>query len=360
MYPDFKLHTHPTVPVQVLSCPNPDSCSYASRQQALQQLQVDVRNAYYAHQRSQALSTELSADTVTASNVQRHRSLASQEQIRSQSTSQDGTRGTSFPTVSSITPGSLVGAYFSRMRSILAAPAASLPPLLPPPPPSPFPSTLPPTTSQPSSALFVHGFFTAAAVNLSTYADAQCAPGYTGRLCASCVHGYGSQGVATCKLCPSRSLNTLYYILATLLTLVLLAWTFQSAFSDVRSLKLELAEARKREEEEERAAEEEEHALGTFRPSPNTMQGPSSRSLQVGLGTAGLWVCSICSRRNTGHNLPSYEIEYDDVVLANLFCSRYASHQGCLIRSSMTVFTLPVHRFLLCRDDISVLGIKSL
>lgn len=275
--------TCPSCPFQVLICPNPDSCSYASREQQLQQLQVDVRNAYYTQQRTQAIRAE------TLSPGQRHRSLTMQEPLHPQTDTQDHTPCASDPSNSNITPATLIGSCFSRMRSILTAPGALSPPLLPPPPPSPPPTPrVSPTTSQPSSAglsaaqtLFIRGFFASSASNMSTYASAQCAPGYTGHLCALCSPGYGSQGIATCKRCPSRSLNTLYYILATLLTLVLLASTFQSAFSEARSLKMEQAEARKRAEEDERVAEEEEQALDFFSVSKNTMQGPNTRILQA-------------------------------------------------------------------------------
>ncbi|MEW5313062.1 MAG: hypothetical protein WDW38_004656 [Sanguina aurantia] len=48
---------------QVMVCPNPDSCTYTSRQQQLQQLQVDVRNIYYALQFQISLGTQSDEDS---------------------------------------------------------------------------------------------------------------------------------------------------------------------------------------------------------------------------------------------------------------------------------------------------------
>lgn len=76
------------------------------------------------------------------------------------------------------------------------------------------------------TAAFSAAFFAVISSNLSTYASAQCAYGYTGHVCAVCAHGYGLHGVATCK--PCSRLNSLYYTLALLLTLAFLAWTFRS------------------------------------------------------------------------------------------------------------------------------------
>lgn len=87
-------------------------------------------------------------------------------------------------------------------------------------------------TSSNNNTVFLKAFFAAISANLSTYASAQCAEGYSGRLCTACSQGYGSQGVAVCK--PCSRLNTLYYALATLLTLCFFAWTFHSSLSYVR------------------------------------------------------------------------------------------------------------------------------
>lgn len=82
--------------------------------------------------------------------------------------------------------------------------------------------------------------------------------------------------------------NTLYYVLATLLTLAILAWTFQSAFSDARTLTLERAATEREEREKaQSSSSSDEQSLGDSHAVQNTMQGPSSRSLQVEAGGAG-------------------------------------------------------------------------
>lgn len=81
-------------------------------------------------------------------------------------------------------------------------------------------------------SVLMDAFFADIRVDLSTYASAQCAEGYTGRLCAMCSPGYGSYGIATCKACTR--LNLLYYSLVMLLTLCFLAWTFYSSLSYAR------------------------------------------------------------------------------------------------------------------------------
>ncbi len=56
--------------------------------------------------------------------------------------------------------------------------------------------------------------------------------GYTGTLCAQCASpGYGSRSAGECTKCPSRGLNTLYYILSYLLTIALLTWTIRATLS---------------------------------------------------------------------------------------------------------------------------------
>lgn len=108
-------------------------------------------------------------------------------------------------------------------------------------PPPPFPP--PPSASQPSmqnssaatkESIFIGLFLDSISGNLSSYASSQCAEGYRGRLCGECSPGYGTQGIATCKAC--HKLNPLYYTLATLVTLVFLAWTFYSSFGFVESM----------------------------------------------------------------------------------------------------------------------------
>ncbi|KAG2425786.1 hypothetical protein HXX76_013411 [Chlamydomonas incerta] len=68
----------------------------------------------------------------------------------------------------------------------------------------------------------------AVSVLYHNYTAAMCAPGYVGVLCGSCDVGYGSTGPATCRLCPSVAANAVYYTMAIMLTMVILAWTIRS------------------------------------------------------------------------------------------------------------------------------------
>lgn len=156
--------------LQVMVCPNPDSCTYTSRQQQLQQLQVDVRNIYYALQFQISVGSSYQYSPLNASTI------------------------------------------------IACAIVSSF-------------------NDSDKGAAFVDVLFFAINANLSTYASAQCAAGYAGRLCAICAKGYGSHGIAICK--PCSKLNTLYYALALLPTLAFLAWTFYSSLSYARNTDLQ-------------------------------------------------------------------------------------------------------------------------
>ncbi|MEW5316538.1 MAG: hypothetical protein WDW38_007906 [Sanguina aurantia] len=177
---------------QVMPCPNPDSCGYASRQAALQQLQVSVRKTYQQLQQQQA-------------------------------------EGSSTPTQSS-----------RGTRSLLASPhtPATPPPAFPAAPTLQSPPSDPPATrTQPSDGVsaqssqdaLVVALMAAVRDRLAAYADAQCSPGYTGQLCGSCADGFGTQGIAACSRCPRQTLNDLFYILATFVTFVLLVYTLYCA-----------------------------------------------------------------------------------------------------------------------------------
>eukprot|EP00198_Chlamydomonas_reinhardtii_P000966 XP_001690301.1 predicted protein [Chlamydomonas reinhardtii] len=86
--------------------------------------------------------------------------------------------------------------------------------------------TRPNATSTPTTSPAASG--AAVSVLYSNYTAALCAPGYVGVLCGSCDVGYGSTGPATCRLCPSAAANAVYYTLAIMLTMVILAWTIRS------------------------------------------------------------------------------------------------------------------------------------
>lgn len=80
----------------------------------------------------------------------------------------------------------------------------------------------------------MHYHMQAAGALASNYSSSLCSPGYVGVLCGSCAPGYGSTGPATCRLCPNRVYNGVYYALAMVLTLVMLAWTIRSLLFQVR------------------------------------------------------------------------------------------------------------------------------
>ncbi|KAG2448500.1 hypothetical protein HYH02_006391 [Chlamydomonas schloesseri] len=68
--------------------------------------------------------------------------------------------------------------------------------------------------------------------NISYYWSLQCSEGYTGTLCAQCdTPGYGLRSSGQCTKCPAQGLNTLYYCLSYLLTIVLLVWTIRSTLT---------------------------------------------------------------------------------------------------------------------------------
>ncbi|GMH32199.1 hypothetical protein BSKO_00033 [Bryopsis sp. KO-2023] len=64
--------------------------------------------------------------------------------------------------------------------------------------------------------------------SLEEYRGTLCADGYTGNLCAVCMDGYGSQGDSECAQCPNKILNNLYYVLQSLINVVLIAVTVRS------------------------------------------------------------------------------------------------------------------------------------
>ncbi|GFR42168.1 hypothetical protein Agub_g2906 [Astrephomene gubernaculifera] len=71
---------------------------------------------------------------------------------------------------------------------------------------------------------------------MEDYMAAQCAQGYTGTLCGECASGYGWINIATCTKCPKRVYNALYYTLATLLTLLSLAFTVYASNTPTQKL----------------------------------------------------------------------------------------------------------------------------
>lgn len=133
-------------------------------------------------------------------------------------------------------------ALFGRLGRLLFHTNSSLQATVPVPGSTPRADVTVPMSGIPSlkgngdDAAFIDAFFIAVSANLSTYLSAQCAEGYSGRVCAVCALGYGSRGIATCK--PCSRLNTVYYTLALLLTLSFLAWSFHSTLNHSHSPQL--------------------------------------------------------------------------------------------------------------------------
>ena len=53
----------------------------------------------------------------------------------------------------------------------------------------------------------------------------QCSPGYEGNLCSGCSSGYGRTGTAACSACPNAIVNAIYYILASLINIIMIIIT---------------------------------------------------------------------------------------------------------------------------------------
>ncbi|MEW5307023.1 MAG: hypothetical protein WDW36_009444 [Sanguina aurantia] len=294
---------------QVMACPNPASCTFAARQQRLQQLQVSVRNAYRQQQYLNAVGQA--------------------PQAPPSHPPQAGVVG-----AASLRPAARTAARHAAHPShhhhpSLAARAAH--PSAPPPsplPPSPGPATptgpppppqqtpaLVATPSQSADALFLDVLFTSIALEVSEYSSAQCAAGYTGRLCASCASGYGSIDIATCVVCPSRAVNTLYYVLATLLTLVLLAFAMHASIQEAvklqtehfeeqeRRLEEEERERARREQEDEGECEDEQQRLSSGQVSSAVIGNTMTRSLK---GSSKLKLYTTSKKALTNFTSPTF------------------------------------------------------
>ncbi|GIL60525.1 hypothetical protein Vafri_15071 [Volvox africanus] len=59
--------------------------------------------------------------------------------------------------------------------------------------------------------------------NLTSYYALQCAKGYAGIMCGRCLPGYGRRESGKCTKCARRELNVLWYILSSLVSIVLIA-----------------------------------------------------------------------------------------------------------------------------------------
>ncbi|KAG2428920.1 hypothetical protein HXX76_011164 [Chlamydomonas incerta] len=61
------------------------------------------------------------------------------------------------------------------------------------------------------------------------YTTTLCAEGYEGTLCGACIRGWGLVDEASCIKCPSKALNDLYYALATIFTIFTIGMTVLSS-----------------------------------------------------------------------------------------------------------------------------------
>ncbi|MEW5301128.1 MAG: hypothetical protein WDW36_004007 [Sanguina aurantia] len=212
------------------------------------QLQLDVSQAYYRLQYGQAVG----GGGAPAPVQRRHqrRRLSGQAHLRSDPTVAGPTqRQTVLPqpttprTASTQHTQQPIRPLPSSLRALLQADPTSPAPSLPP--TAPGTSDTSTSTATPggqegtlvpvsAEVLFNRLFLSLISANLTTYSSTQCAQGHTGRLCAQCSPGYGTQGIATCKAC--HPLNPLYYSLATVVTLLFLAWTFHGSFGYIQSM----------------------------------------------------------------------------------------------------------------------------
>ncbi|GLI60388.1 hypothetical protein VaNZ11_002398 [Volvox africanus] len=64
--------------------------------------------------------------------------------------------------------------------------------------------------------------------NLTSYYALQCAKGYAGIMCGRCQHGYGRRESGKCTKCARSALNVLWYILSSLVSIVLIALTVRA------------------------------------------------------------------------------------------------------------------------------------
>lgn len=333
-------------PLQVISCPNPKSCQTPTRQQELQALQAAVIDKFFEQQRLQTSAR----DSPEYSPSQR-RSLAGRSV--SSSLFPQSSHHLSSHTSSTVQHLSeMLGRVLHNARSLVSdidvfpSPSTPSAPLAPPPPP---PNVyLHPWVNESTNAMLVDLFVASVAVHLATYSSAQCAEGYWGRLCSQCVSGYGSTGIATCRRCKSRSTNSVYYILAKLLTVILLALTMNASISDAEALQLEHEEAVFRSNAEEGDALDapvhglstpdevpQEHGqatdLSSRQPSSNNsarvgilVQGPHCLVSSVGLhqDLANLHVTAIApptcllNSRTAKHVVPTMEVSCPSLVRA--------------------------------------------
>ncbi|MEW5320181.1 MAG: hypothetical protein WDW38_011274 [Sanguina aurantia] len=229
---------------QVMACPNPKSCTYPSRQQKLQLLQVTVRNAYHGQQYLQVVGQQPQSNA--------YRRL------------QEATEPAAF---SRPTPLSRMSDWLlHNARSLLGSPSAT--PSSPNNPPSGGTAPPPSQQSSPSpsdshtDAALLDAFYAATTANMTEYSSTLCAVGYKGRLCGVCATRFGSTDVATCRRCPTFAANTVYYILATMLTLTLLALSLHSALQQAEQMMAENDVDMEEEDEEEEVDVEEDEVLG--------------------------------------------------------------------------------------------------
>ncbi|GAX73318.1 hypothetical protein CEUSTIGMA_g772.t1 [Chlamydomonas eustigma] len=81
----------------------------------------------------------------------------------------------------------------------------------------------------------------------AAYQELQCAPGYQGILCSDCQPMYGRTGASQCSICPNIALNNIYYILSSLISVIMVSITIRGQLL-----------SRGAEDEEEKDQEDEE------------------------------------------------------------------------------------------------------
>ncbi|MEW5316540.1 MAG: hypothetical protein WDW38_007908 [Sanguina aurantia] len=264
---------------QVMPCPKASSCSFPTRQQQLQQLQVTVRNAYHKQQYIQAVGQ------LPLSNAYHHHRALTQQLSSVEELPDTPSTKLAFwsPTSIARLVTRTTRALMDKTSSLPSPSGPNSPTRSSTPPPQPLPS---PTPEESGDAALMDAFFASVALDMDAYSDAQCAEGYKGRLCGVCADGYGSTDIATCVKCPTFALNTLYYLLATLLTLALLALAMHTSIKEAAKMQMEHDEriqaAQELEEQDEELDQQGGSVINTMRNSGGKAnQRPSERSSPV-------------------------------------------------------------------------------
>eukprot|EP00198_Chlamydomonas_reinhardtii_P002052 XP_001691388.1 predicted protein [Chlamydomonas reinhardtii] len=182
---------------QVLECPNPDSCTYDAREDSLREIQAVT---WWAVKWMQGNASQRASMNTLAD--QKWKDLLGRRQLRT------------------------LGANVDVVKPI---------------------ETM-------SDEEFVNAVYNLTYVYNQNYTTTLCAEGYMGTLCGACQPGWGLVDEASCIKCPAKSLNDLYYALATIFTIFTIGMTVLSSLEaqktarDIRDHGLDVAEVQQHTE----------------------------------------------------------------------------------------------------------------